>query len=337
MNNHEKINKLKKLSLYLIYPVLGIVYFLYFPAVNFFPYPWSFLKIISVIVYGTAIPLLFFLSRKNRIFLWYITGIYILIALIYYSLPASNNRDWEPSVARIPIVRFDESGNKVFIKNVRSFKYKTENDFEPVYTDKEYDLKKLNSAYYILSYWDNNKAVAHSMISFGFSDGQFLCISVETRREKKEPQSGLRGLYNQYELIYIFADESDLLLLRTNYRHEQVFVYPLKIKKKENLRKVFVEFMHRAQKLEKYPEFYNTIKENCFLSLFKDIKRVTGEPSGFDYRLILNGYSDQMGYERDWFKTEGLPFDEFRKKHHINQYIENDPNPEKNFSKKIRP
>jgi hypothetical protein len=64
---------------------------------------------------------------------------------------------------------------------------------------------------------------------------------------------------------------------------------------------------------------------------------VTGEPSGFDYRLILNGYSDQMGYERDWFKTEGLPFDEFRKKHHINQYIENDPNPEKNFSKKIRP
>lgn len=336
MNKKNKWIKLRKFSIYLIYPVLVVLYLLYFPAIDFFPYPWSFLKIISILLYGTGIPILFYLSLKNKTFLWYITGVYLIIAVIYYSLPASNNRDWEPSVAKIPIVRFNKNGDKVIIKNIRSFKYKTENDFDPIYVNREYDMKLLDSAYYILSYWDNNKAIAHSMLSFGFKDGKFLSISVETRREKGEPQTGLRGIYNQYELIYIFADESDLLLLRTNYRNEEVFVYPLKIKKNENLKKVFLEFMHRAQKLEKYPEFYNTLKENCFLSLFKDIKKVTGEPSGLDYRMILNGYSDRMGFERDWFKTNGLPFNKFRQKHHINKYIQTDINPAENFSKKIR-
>jgi len=314
----------------------AMLYILLLPAIYFSPTPGEWLNLISLTLFALGVPITLIIYGKNKKVPWYVIAMEIVIILIFLSIPPSNDREWARDVERIPIIKFHKNKDSVLIKNIRSFKYKTANFFEPNYIDAEYNLNTLNSAYYILSYWNGNKAIAHSMLSFGFADGRYLCVSVETRREKNEPQTGLRGLYNQYELIYIFAEEKDTLLLRSNFRDEEVYLFPLKPKKQENIKKVFRELLSRAHKLEKTPEFYNTLKENCFLSLFKDIKKVTGEPSGLDYRLILNGFSDKMGFERGWFKTNGLTFEVFKDLHHINKYIENDSNPAKNFSKKIR-
>ena len=76
-------------------------------------------------------------------------------------------------------------------------------------------------------YW-MGPAIAHTFLSFGFAGGDHLAISIETRKEKGEGYSTVKGFFRQYELYYVVADERDVIRLRTNYRHdppEQVYVY----------------------------------------------------------------------------------------------------------------
>ena len=65
---------------------------------------------------------------------------------------------------------------------------------------------------------------------FGFTNGDYVCFSIETRKEKGEDYSAIEGLFRQYELTYIIADERDLVRLRTNYRQgEEVCLYRLQV------------------------------------------------------------------------------------------------------------
>jgi len=324
----------RKLFFSAIYTVLILYYLWCIPAVYFLNIPWKWLKILTTVIFIIIVPILIILSRKDKRYLWGAAGLSLFFGIWFSMIPPSNKRNWTTDVARIPIVKLD--GDKVTIKNIRNFTYQTEKEYTPSYYDGIYNLNDITGADYILSYWDGNTLVAHSMFSFAFKDGRHIAVSVETRREKGEPQTGIRGLYNQYELIYILADESDLLLLRTNYRKEEVYLYPLKPKKPENIKKVFIEIMQQIIKLEKQPVFYNTLKDNCFTTLLYDVRNVTGNPPIWDYRVICNGLSDQMGYERGWFKTEGLNFIKFKERHHVNQYVQDDPDAKKDFSTKIR-
>jgi len=318
-----------------IYTILILYYLWCIPIVFFLNLPWEWLRVFLTCCYTLSIPAALILFRKDKRALWFIAGVCLFFGTWFSLIPASNNRDWTTDVAVLPSVT--SNGDKVTIKNVRDFQYRSETDYTPQYYTETYDLNKLDSVDYILSYWDGNTLVAHTMLSFGFSDGKHLVVSVETRREKGEAQGAISGLYNQFELICILADESDVLLLRTNYRKEDVFVYPMADNKAKNGRKMLVQILKTVDKLETQPTFYNTIKHNCFTSLLHFTRSVRESPIDRDYRIIANGLSDEMGYERGWFKTDGLSFADFKKKCHINQYVQDDPDAKTDFSKKIRP
>jgi len=256
------------------------------------------------------------------------------LAAYYKFEPASDKGDvWQTSWAVMPSVTF--KGDEVEIKNIRDFHYRSETDFMPHYYDRTYNLNDLESLYIVFSYWDGNKAVAHTILSFGFKGGKYLCVSVETRLKKGQVQSGIEGLYNQYGLIYILADENDVLKLRTNYRKEDVYMYRVKMDK-SFLKTIFIAIMNKANDLNLHPQFYNSVKHNCFTSLLYTMETGTGEKIPFDYRYICNGYADEMFYNNGIFVTEGEDsFSEFKKRHYINQYVT--PNADKEaYSKEIR-
>jgi len=255
-----------------IYAVLILYYLWCIPAVYFLNLPWEWLRMLLACCFALAIPVALIVFRKDKRSLWYIAGTCLLFGSWFSLIPASNNRNWQKSVAVLPEVTVN--GDKVTIKNVRDFKYRSVTDFTPGYYTETYDLNLLQSADYILSYWDGNTAIAHTMLSFGFKDGKHLCVSVETRNEEGEPQGAINGLYNQYELIYILADERDLLLLRTNYRKEEVYVYPFaKAKTTKKARELLMQILKKVSQLESQPTFYNTIKHNCFTSLLHHAKK----------------------------------------------------------------
>ncbi len=336
LQHHPKLTVMGKKILFIgIYSLLSLYYLWCIPAVYFLNLPWEWLRIALSVIFAITVPIFIFLSRKNKRWLWGAAGLSLFFGTWFSMIPPSRDRNWTPDVAREAIVRIDS--DIVTIKNIRNFTYKTEKDYTVSYYDAAYDLNTLVTADYILSYWDGNKIIAHSMLSFGFKDGRHLCVSVEVRREIGEPQTGLRGIYNQYELIYILADESDILLLRTNYRKEEVYLYPLHPKHPNTIKKVFIEVLNQVVKLEKQPMFYNTLRHNCFTTLLQDVRNVTGKPPLWDYRVLCNGLSDKMGYEKGWLYTDDLSFEDFKHKHHINQYVNDDPDAKTKFSQKIRP
>ena len=59
------------------------------------------------------------------------------------TIEPSNDREWKPEVAVLPHVTFD--GDLVTVHNIRNFDYRTASDFTPVYYDKTFDLRRLES------------------------------------------------------------------------------------------------------------------------------------------------------------------------------------------------
>src|ERR1043166_3269065 len=150
---------------------------------------------------------------------------FVIVLCWWLSLAPSNHRDWEPDVAIAPHAAI--AGNFVTIYGIRNCDYRTERDYTVRYYDKAFDLEKLRSVDLYLVYWGFPN-IAHTMVSFGFDGGDYVCISIETRKEKGESYSALKGFFRQYELVYVIADERDLVRLRTNYRKgEEVYLYRL--------------------------------------------------------------------------------------------------------------
>ena len=149
-----------------------------------------------------------------------------LVALWWNTIPPRNDRDWSPDVAQLPTATID--GDRLTIRNVRNFDYRTETDFTERWETRTYDLNQLRGGDMFFSFWGPT-LIAHTIASWDFGDCQHLAISIETRKERGESYSALRGFFRQYELYYVVADERDVIGVRTNQRGEQVFLYRIRL------------------------------------------------------------------------------------------------------------
>lgn len=310
-----------------------LLYFWSIPSL-YFLLPDRRLGIALSIFFAVSVPAALLIHKPRRLTFLVIAALTFGITAWQQAIPPTNDRDWKIPVAKLPEIKLE--GDAVEVSNIRNFDYRSVEDFTPRYYRRNFRLSEIRTLDYVLSYWDGNKAIAHTILSFGFADGGYLAVSVETRLAKEQTQSLLGGIFNQYELIYVLADERDVLRLRTNFRKEEVYLYRVRIER-PLLRKLFLEIVRRAAELQKRPRFYNTVKQNCITALLADLSDAQGTTYHFDYRFIMNGYSDALLYDENIFVTGGLPFQTLKKRRHINQYVENDPEAEVNYSGKIRP
>jgi len=183
-----------------------------------------------------------------------------------------------------------------------------------------------------IMYW-GSPYMAHPIASFRFADALPICFSIETRKRIGQEYSALRGLYRQYTLIYIVADERDSIRVRTNYRHgEDVYLYRIVASPAET-RERFLEYLNALNTLHTHPLWYNAITTNCTTNIRTQrpiLKRIP-----WDWRILVNGKADELLYERHLIATGGLPFAELKQRSHINERAsaaDQDPD----FSRAIR-
>jgi len=272
--------------------------------------PWA----AGIFVIGSLLALIGkFSNRRTRLgFL----ATFSLVLVYWLLMPPSNNRDWQPDLTTLAWA--DISGEKVTIHNIRNCDYRTETDFTVRHYDKTFDLAKLKNVDFFLVYWGSPK-IAHTMMSFDFEGQGSVCFSIETRKEKGEDYSTVKGFFRQYEIVYVVADERDLVRLRTNYREqgkgEDVYLYRLQVSPEFN-RKVFLSYLSEVNRLKERPEWYNALTDNCTTSIRKHTMPFLPNANP-DWRIIVNGYIDEMLYERKRFDTS-LPFAELKKRSYIN-------------------
>jgi hypothetical protein len=258
-------------------------------------------------------------------------GVAFLAILAWWStIEPSNDRDWQPDVSKLAWAEIH--ADRLTFHNVRNFDYRSETDYTPHYEDRTYDLAKLRGADIFMSYW-GSPAIAHTIISWDFEGSLPLAISIETRKSKGQEYSAVKGFFRHYEIIYIAADERDVIRVRTNYRGEDDYLYRLKASP-EQARAVLMDYVATMNALVKTPEFYNALVDNCTTSIRQHVKNVAVDAPRVDWRLLANGYGDEMLYERGSIDTR-LPFAELRAKSLINakaKALDRDPG----FSQGIR-
>lgn len=228
----------------------------------------------------------------------------------------SNSRDWQADVAVLPYATIE--GDQVTLHNIRNFEYRSETDYTPGYYDKRFDLNKLVGVDLVTAYW-MGPAIAHVFLSFAFADGEHLAVSIETRKEKGESYSTIKGFFRQYELYYVVADERDVIRLRTNYRHdpsEEVYLYRLKAPI-ENGRRLFLEYLHSINALKERPEFYNTLSTNCTTRIWMST-RVNPQHLPLSWKILASGYVPEYLYEHGRLHSAGQTFAQVQQQALIN-------------------
>ena len=223
-------------------------------------------------------------------------------------MAASNDRDWSLDQAILPYANIDRT--LVTIHNIRNFIYRTTDDYTPGYYDKTFDLNKIKSLDYVVSPFSFWHAVAHAFLTFGFENGEHISISIEIRKKKGDVFSPFKGLFNAFEIMYVIADENDVIKLRTNIRKDKVYIYPIKASQ-EKIAALFVDMIKRANALKDFPEFYNTLSNSCTTNIAHHVNAISPKKIPWDPRIILAGYSDKLAYNLGLIDTK-LSFRETR-------------------------
>jgi hypothetical protein len=252
-----------------------------------------------------------------------------VVALWWASLTPRNDRDWQPDVARTAHV--DIVGDRLTVTNLRNFDYRSETDYTQRWETRTFDLSKLSGLDLFMSYW-GSPSIAHTIMSWDFSDGQHLAISIETRKEKGEEYSAIAGFFRQYELYYVVADERDVIRLRTNYRKEEVFLYPMRTPL-ARARRILLDYVASIDALDTRAAWYNAATANCTTTITTHVKNI-GLTFPVDRRLYVNGRLDELLYEHQIIDTS-RPFPEIRQASRIDaraQAADQDPA----FSARIR-
>ncbi len=271
-----------------------------------------------------------FLRRKLFVPLLPFAVAFVVLLAWWSTIEASNDRAWQRDVAMLPSAEIE--GDVITLRNVRSFTYRSESDYTPLWYDKTVDLKQLDTLDLIAVYWMGD-AIAHTILSFGFA-GEQIAISIETRKEQGEAYSTLGGLFRRYELYYVVADESDLIGLRTNHRDlpEDVYLYRVNAPQ-ENIRRLFLQYLTQINELTVQPEFYNTATTNCTTNIVTHVEAIRPQVP-LSWKMLLSGYFPELVYERGSL-DQSLPFEVLRQQSYINERAQA-ANGANDFSRRIR-
>jgi hypothetical protein len=235
------------------------------------------------------------------------------VLIWWLTLKPSNEANWQHDVMQLAWAEIN--GDEVTLHNVRNCDYRTETDYTARWETRAVRISQIAGIDLAINYW-GSPWMAHPIVSFQFIGAPPLCFSIETRKKVGQTYSAIGGLYRQFELIYIVADERDVIRVRTNYRKgEDIYLYHTTISP-EQARERFLEYIHSLNAIREKPRWYNAITTNCTTSI--RTQHPAGERMPWDWRILLNGKGDEMMYERHLMVTGGLPFTELKARSLIN-------------------
>lgn len=243
-----------------------------------------------------------------------IVFIICIVILYFISEQPSNDRDWANDQAVLPYVELTDT--QATFRNIRDFTYRSTDDYDPSYYDRTYDLDTITSVDYVVVPFGTIGA-AHTLLSFGFENGEHLAVSVEIRKEKGEEFSAWKGLLRQFEIMYVVASEEDVIKLRTHYRDNDVYLYP-SAGSPETHKKLLLDIIARINELKDEPIFYNTITNTCTTNIVYHINKISDTKIPWDIRLLLPENSDVLARDLGLIDVDpSLSVEEMREAYYI--------------------
>lgn len=248
----------------------------------------------------------------NRFFFWLganplrpaiasIAAILLLGAAAHYTGPPRHDRNWYPYLSRTAQVDID--AERFVIDPVSNWSYLGAAATDRTYSSAAFDFSQLRGVWFMLEPQPGSQLAAHTLLLFEFAGDRLLGLTIEARREVGEDYSALRGVFNTFELAYVWASARDLLTRRVVMLDHEVFLYPVAISAAQS-QTLLRRLLERTDVLEMQPRYYNTLFSNCTNELAK--------AAGFDWApaFILTGRSDEY-----LFDNGVIPGDRFERAH----------------------
>lgn len=281
-------------------------------AIYYSNLPWSWLRTIAAGAFAGFAIWALWRSRQPRMSVLFLVMFFGVVAW-WISIPPSHDRDWRSEVAVMPRAVID--GDRVRLTGVRNFDYRSRSDFTVRYEEREVSLSHLMALDFYVSYFTEGP-VGHTFVSFVFDNAPPLAVSIETRPEVGEGFAPVASLFKQFELIYVVGEERDVVGVRTNHRHEPVYLYRLNTSA-DDARRLLMVYLTRINELADRPEFYHLLTNSCTINIVR-YANAAGRRGRFDIRHLFNGLIDSYLYHSGRIETT-LPFDELRRGSLINE------------------
>ena len=244
-------------------------------------------------------------------------GVESLFLAWWFQQKPSNDRDWDPSVAVLP--RAVSDGDSITIENVRNFDYRSLEDYTPRYESRTYHLSNLKGVDVIFFDWGVGLMCHPALVFDVGSDGR-ICMSIEVRFLKGQDYSIVRSLYRQQELVFVAADERDIILRRTKHSQgQQAYLYRMN-SNAEELKRLFRDYAAAINQLYESPRWYHVVCTNCTTTFYQ----LPSTQRRYDWRVIANGRLDRALYA-DGRLDRTLPYPELRRLAYINDIANNAP------------
>ncbi len=219
----------------------------------------------------------------------------LMIAVRRFKLEQpENERNWVNDNAKLTRAHFD--GNVVRLENVRDFTWRSTQDFDERWVEREVRLDQVSKVWLILEYFEPDKPqIAHTFLSFEFEDGQRLACSIEVRREQGERFHPLKGLGRSFELMYVWATEADAIGVRARCRTRSItHLLEGRVLREESKPALFESYLKRTNALAEKPEWYNTITNTCTTNLVQHINDIYPGRVPMGLAWLLPGLSPEM-------------------------------------------
>ncbi len=244
------------------------------------------------------------ISLAFAILFFLVIGLFWLI-LRHLRLRPSNDRSWVNDNKRMATVKFD--GEEVTISNVRDFEWRSSRDFDERWVEMKINLNDVSKIWFVLEYFDpSRRQMAHTIMSFEMKDGTRVACSIEVRREKGERYHPLKGLFRQYELIYVWATERDVIGVRTRCRKNSVtHLFEAVVLGPGNERRMLESYLRRTNKLSQDPEWYNTITNTCTTNIVRHVNEVYPGRVPRAVAILLPGLSPKLLQKNNLVKMNG--------------------------------
>ena len=251
--------------------------------------------------------------------------LFVLITIIIYSiwsrirhLTPSNDLSW---VNENKYTAFAEINNdEVVLKNIRNFNWRTTKDFDEQWIEKKFKISDCTKIWLVLEYfYPTRRPIAHTLLSFEFKDGTRISCSIEVRREPGEKFSPMKGLLREFEIMYVWATEEDVIGVRSRCRKSETHLFEAIILGEGNQCRMLESYLKRTNQLHKKPEFYNSIFNNCTTNIASHVNDVYPGRVPRAIGVILPGLSPKLLKRNNLVKLRGGSIKEEMK---INQ-IEN--------------
>ena len=130
----------------------------------------------------SLLPMLLFLAavvlwwrKKGRVSIHLTLWLLVCVNItVYHCIPGPTPERWQKPWAQAP--QFEQNGDTLTIRNIRDFRYRTEEDSDANYRTETYDLSTLCGVDFASCHWDGMTAICHTMLSFNVSDGRRVVL-----------------------------------------------------------------------------------------------------------------------------------------------------------------